>query len=84
MIIIIGERVGCYVQLVYKHFTIFDPGVGILQICPAQSQRFHFGACERQPGLEFVNDKIIAAGFAVLGNDFDVCFCQNCAISFLI
>ena len=72
MVIIIGERIGRDVQLVYEYFTIFYPGIRILQVCTPQSQGFHFGALENQPGLVFRDNKIITAGFAVLGDYFDV------------
>jgi hypothetical protein len=72
------------VHLVYKHFTIFDPGVGIFQVCPSLSQGLHLGALEDQPGLEFIDNKIVPAGLAVLGDYFDVSFFQGNNISLLI
>jgi hypothetical protein len=72
------------VQLVYEYFTIYDPGIGIFQVCPALPQRFHFSTLEHKPGFVFIDDKIIAAGFAVLGNYFDVFLFQSSYIAFLI
>jgi hypothetical protein len=65
------------VQLVYEYFTIYDPGIGILQVCPALPQRLYFSALEHEPGFVFIDDKIIATGLTVLGNDFDVFFFQR-------
>ena len=84
MVIIIGEGIGCDVHLVYKHFTVFDPGVGIFQVCTSLSQGLHLGALENQPGLEFIDDKIVPAGSAVLGDYFDVAILQVNNISLLI
>jgi hypothetical protein len=84
MVTIIGERVWRNVQLVYKHFTIFDLGIGIFEVCAPLPQGLHFGALEDQSGLVFIDNKIIPPGFAVLGDYFDVSFFQNSCISFLI
>ena len=69
MVVVIGKRVGCYVQLVNEHFAVFDAGVGIFDICPAHSQRFHLGAFELQPGFVLIDDEIISSGLAILRND---------------
>ena len=84
MVIIIGEGIGRDVHLVYEHFTIYDPGVGIFQVCTSLSQGLHLGALENQPGLEFVDNKIVPPGSAVLGDYFDVAILQVNNISLLI
>jgi hypothetical protein len=84
MVIIIGEGIGRDVHLVHKHFTIYDPGVGIFQVCASLSEGLHLGALENQSGLEFIDNKIVPAGSAVLGNYFDVFLFQSRYISFLI
>ena len=84
MVVIIGKRVGRDVQLVYKHFTVFDPGIGIFQVRTPLSQGFHFGTLEDQSGLVFIDDKIVPAGLSVLGDYFDVSFFQRNPISLLI
>jgi hypothetical protein len=48
------------------------------------SQGFHFSALENQPGFIFVDNEIIPADFAVLGDYFDVALFQISYISFLI
>jgi hypothetical protein len=84
MVVVVGKGVGRYMQLVDEYFTVFDAGVGVFDICPAHPQRFHLGASELQPGLVFIDNKIIPSGLAVFGNDFDMFFFQNSNIAFFI
>ena len=76
MIVIICKRVGADVHLIDENFTIFDPGIGVLEIGPALPQRFDLRAHQNEAGFNGFIDEIIEARLAVLGNDFDGGFIQ--------
>ncbi|MEJ1993015.1 MAG: hypothetical protein P8X50_15355, partial [Maritimibacter sp.] len=71
MIGVVGKGVLPDVHLINKHFTIYNPGIGILKAGLAEPQGFDFGSFEDQAGLVFVFDKVVKSGFAVDRNDFD-------------
>ncbi len=72
MIIIIGKRVGSDVHLVNKHFTVFDLGVSIFQMGLAEPQGLDFGSLKHHSGFKFILNKVVKAGFTVIGYDFDM------------
>lgn len=47
-----------------------DAGIAVLQVCLAQSKRFHFRSQQHHADLEFLDDEIVVTGFSVLTDDF--------------
>ena len=71
VVVIIGKGVGADMHLMDKNLSIGYSGVGIFQVDPAQPKGFDLGPLQDHSSLEFIFDKIVVAGLAVDGNNFN-------------
>ncbi len=84
MVVIMGKWIGSDMQLVDEYLTILYPGIGIFEVGAPLPQGLYLGALEHHSGFVLINNKIIPAGFAVFGDDFDLSLFQRSDIFSLI
>ncbi len=72
LVVVVGRaRIRADVEIVKPDFAALDPGVTVLEVCPAFPKGFHFGARKDHPGFQGLKDFVIVEGLFVLADDFD-------------
>src|SRR4029077_12463965 len=62
----IALLVGWDVELHHPRLAVLDRGPGLLEARLPRPEALHLGACEHEPGLDRVEDRVVVRGLAIL------------------